>query len=456
MAVEVPIKILVERLARQAREAMRPVSLMRAGLKERALRGMADRVESDREAILAANREDVEAVGKTLEGETNKERVKAAVDRTRLTPDAVGAIARVLRQIATLPDPVGDVTRMWSQSDGMQVSRVRVPLGVIGIVSELGPMATTNAVAMCLKAGNVSIVRAGAEWAQSGRLIATGLREAAEQAGVPVGAINFIERPEREAALELVRQTKYLDAIVPQGGAGLRKVVTEQSRVPILCHDGGVCHVYVDADADLPLAQNIVVNSKVQQVSATNSADTLLVHQTISRSLLPGLIRRLLDEFKVEVRGCPKTIALTGSQSLTGYQDVKPASEMDWGYQFLGPVLAVKIVSHMDEALAHLARYGPGRCDAIVTRDYAIAMRFAREVDSAAVLVNASTRLHDGEALGIGPHLGLSTMSIHARGPLTLEQLTIEKFVAFGTGQLRQPHPVPETYEDAIMLKRPS
>jgi glutamate-5-semialdehyde dehydrogenase len=448
--VELPIKIYVERLAKQAREAMRPVGLLSSAVKDRALRGMADRLESDQDAILTANRDDVEAVGKTLEGETNKERVKAAVERTRLTSETLAESVARLRQIADLPDPVGNVTRMWLQSNGMQVSRVRVPIGVIGIISEHGPWATTNAVAMCLKSGNVSLVRGGAEWVLSGRLVSTALREAAEAAGVPVGGVTFIDRPDREAALELLRQTKYLDAIVPQGGAGLRKVVAEQARVPILCHDGGACHVYVDADADLPLAQNIVVNSKVQQAVATNSVDTLLVHQALSRSLLPGLIRRLLDEFKVEVHGCPKTIALTG------YQNVKPATDVDWGQQFLGAVLAVKIVTDMNEALEHLARYGPGRSDVIVTRDYRAAMRFVREVDSAAVLVNASTRLHDGELLGVGPHIGISTTRLHARGPLTLEQLTCQKYVAFGTGQLRQPHPVPQAYEDAIMLKRPS
>jgi glutamate-5-semialdehyde dehydrogenase len=456
MPIDVPTKIYVERLAKQAREAMRPLALLSTTVKNRALVAMAERLEADTDSILEANRDDVEAVGKMLEGESNKDRVKAAVERTRLTAEEIASMADGLRAIADLPDPVGEVTQMWQQSDGMQVSRIRVPIGVIGIISELGPAVTANAAAMCLKSGNVCIIRGGAEWLRSGRLITAGLREAAEQTGVPAGALSFIQRPEREAAFELLRLTKFVDAVIPRGGAGLRKAVLEQSRLPVLCHDGGVSTVYVDANADLPLAQNIVVNSKVQKASATNAADTLLVHQSTGRHLLPGLIRRLLDEFKVEVHGCPKTIALTGSQSMTGYQDVKAAVEEDWGQQFLAPTLAVKIVADVDEALEHIARYGPCQTAAIVTRDYATAMRFTREVDAAAVLVNASTRLHEAEPLGLHAEIGVSTMRLHARGPVTLEQLTCQKYVALGTGQLRQPHPVPQAYEDAIMLKRPS
>jgi glutamate-5-semialdehyde dehydrogenase len=454
--VEVPTKMYIERLAKQAREAMRPLALLATTVKNRALVAMAERLERDTDRILEANRDDVEAVGKTLEGESNKDRVKAAVERTRLTAEDLQGMARGLRAIAELPDPVGEVMQMWQQSDGMQVSRVRVPIGVLAIVSELGPAVTVNAAGMCLKSGNVCILRGGAEWHRSGRLIADGLREAAEQVGVPKGALCFVERPEREAALELLRQTRFVDAIIPRGGNALRKAVLEQSRLPVLCHDGGVSTVYVDADADLPLAQNIVVNAKIQKPSATNAADTLLIHQTTARTLLPGLSRRLLDEFKVQVRGCPKTIALTGSQSVPGYQHVQPAGEEDWAQQFQSATLAVKIVADMDAALDHIAQYGPCRSAAIVTRDYATAMRFAREVDAAAVLVNASTRLHEAEPLGLHAEIGVSTMRLHARGPVTLEGLTCHKYMVLGTGQLRHPHPVPQAYEDAIMLKRPS
>jgi len=417
---------------------------------------MADRLQADSEVILEANRQDVETVGRTLTGETNKDTVKQAVDRVRLTDETIRDLIERFREIAELPDPVGEVTKIWKRPNGMEVSRVRVPIGVIGIISDGGPLVTAEAVALCLKSGNVCVVRGGTESPHSTTAMARCLREAAEQAGVPAGAISFVERPEREAALELLRDNKYVDAVIPRGSAGLRRTVVEQSRLPVLSHDLGVSHVYIDADADLPLAQNVVVNSKVQLPSAANAVDTVLVHQATARALVPGLVRRLLDEFKVEVRGCPKTVALTGSQQLTGYKAVIEAKEEDWGRQFQSLTLAIKVVKDMDEALEHLAKYGPGHSDTIITRDYAAAMRFVREVDSGAVLVNASTRLHDGREFGLGGEIGVSTARIHARGPVSLEDLTCQKYVVLGTGQLRLPHPVPTAYEDAIMLKRPS
>jgi glutamate-5-semialdehyde dehydrogenase len=454
--VDVPVKIYVTNLAKKAREAARPLALLSGAARAKALLTMADRLQAQEDAILEANREDVELVGKKLEGATNKDTVKEAVDRVRLTAGEIPELTATLRKIAELPDPVGEITKVWRRPNGMQVSRVRVPIGVIGIVSDLGPMATTEAAALCLKSGNVCVVCGGSEWSRSNALIGATMRQAAQDSGMPVDALIFLDRTEREVALELLRQTKYLDAVIPRGGPGLRKTIAEQTRLPILCHEAGVCHIYIDEDADLPLAQNIVINSKIQRPTALNAADTLLVHQATGRNLLPGLIRRLLDEFKVEVRACPKTVALTGAQTLTGYKSVVEAKEDDWGRQFQGPILAVKIVKDLDEALEHIGRYGPGHTDAIVTRDYSTAMRFAREVDSSAVLVNASTRLHDGEEFGLGGSVGINTQRPAARGPVALEELTCEKYVVLGTGQLRQPHPVPVAYEDAIMLKRPS
>lgn len=254
----------------------------------------------------------------------------------------------------------------------------------------------------------------------------------------------------------MIRSTKALDAIIPRGGSSLRKIVVEQARMPVLCHDGGISHIYIDEDVDLPLAQNLVVNSKVQQAAAANSADTLLVHQGIARPLLPALILRLLDEFKVEVLGCPKTVSLMGQMSMSGHKTVKLASDEDWGRQFQSPTMAVKMVATMQEALDHISQYGPSQTDVIVTKSYEAAMRFTREVDAGTVLVNASSRLHAGETFGFGGDVGISTSRVHAKGPIGLDQLTCEKYVVFGTGQLRHPHPVPVTYEDAIMLKRPS
>lgn len=454
--VEVPVRIYMTNLAKKAREAARPLSLLASTTKTLALHAMADRLLAEEEAILAANLDDVESVGKKLEGETNKDTVKEAVERVRFTADDLREMASRLREIAELPDPVGEITQMWRPPNGMQVSRMRVPLGVIGIISDLGPKHTTEAMALCLKSGNVSVVRSSPDWAKSNPLIGTILREAAESSGVPAGAVSFIERTEREAALELLRQTKYLDAIIPRGGAGLRKTVMEQTKLPVLCHDAGLCFVYVDAEAELPLAQNIVVNSKAQQPSDANAVDTLLVHQTIARPLLPALVHRLLDEFKVDVLGCPKTLTLTSSHSFTGYKNVKEAAEGDWDRQFLSRTLAVKVVKDLDEALAHMAQHGPVHTATIVTKDYTSTMRFTREVDAGAVLVNASTRMHDGNEFGLGGEVGTNTLRIHARGPIGLEALTCLKYVAMGNGQLRHPHPVPVAYEDAIMLKRPS
>jgi glutamate-5-semialdehyde dehydrogenase len=280
----------------------------------------------------------------------------------------------------------------------------------------------------------------------------TVLREAAESQGFPVGAMTFIDRPDKEGVLELTRLTKFVNVVIPRGGAGLRKAIMEQSRVPVLGYDGGLCHVYIDRQAELPLSQGVVVNSKIQDPLASNAADTLLVHQGISRQFLPGILRRLLSEFKIDLIGCPKTVSLLGFMEMTGHKAIEKAKEEDWGQKVQSLRLAIKVVASLDEAIEHINSYGPGHTDTIVTRDYDTAMRFVREVDSSAVLVNASTRVHAGSELGLGSEIGMNTTRFHIRGPLTLQSLTVEKMVGFGTGQLRQPHPVPREYEDAMML----
>lgn len=454
--VEVPVKMYIDRLVKKARGAGRPMASLASKAKGEALHGMADRVLAEEDALLEANRRDVERVGKTLEGETNRERVKSAVDRVTVTAEDLKRMAEGLHGLADLPDPVGEVTGMWMRPNGMQVSRVRTPIGVIAVISDFGPSVAVESMALCLKSGNVCVLRPHSDWKETNEVLFGVLRETAEAHGIPDGGISLVERPEREAALELLRLPKLIDAIVPCGGPGLRKVVTEQARMPVLCQDGGVSYVYVDGDADFPHAQNIVVNSKAQQSSASNAADTLLVHRQSARALLPGVIRRLLDDYRVEVRGCPETMALTGSYELPAYSSTKPANEDDWGQQFLSPVISVRIVNDLAEALDHMSRYGPVHTAAIVTRDYATAMRFAQEVDASAVVLNASTRLNDGHEYGFGGQIGINTGRIHARGPLALEELTSQKYVIFGTGQLRQPHPIPTPYEDAIMLKKQS
>jgi glutamate-5-semialdehyde dehydrogenase len=452
--VEVPVKLYMEKVLKSSRQALRAMSQLSSEAKNTVLKTVADRLAEQEESVLEANERDVKAVGKSLEGE-NKDRVKEAVDRVRLSADAIKAMIDTLRRVADLSDPVGEVTSMEQRPNGMQVSRVRAPIGVIGVISDFGPMVMMESVALCMKAGNVCVYRGGPEWLQTTSMLASFWCEAAASAGVPENGLTFIQRPEKEAAVEMFRQPKWIDAVIVKGNPSLRKAVVEQSRIPILCHDGGVSILYIDGEADLPLAQNIVVSSKVQQPAAANSIDTLLVHQATARPLVPALIRRLLDEFKVEVRGCAKTVSLIGAQSFTSYKVVQEATEEDWTQQWLSPMLAIRVVDSFDDALNHLSQYGPVHTAGIVTRDYANAMRFSREADAAAVMVNASTRLHDGEEFGLGGQIGVGTGRAHARGPISLQQLTCEKYVVLGTGQLRHPHPVPDTYEDAIMLKRP-
>ena len=452
---EVPVKLYVDRLLKDSRSLAKKLALLPGPAKDNALRAMADRLAADQEAILAANAKDVDAVGKSYEGDAVKDRMKAAVARVRMTADQIKGIVERLRVIADLPDPVGTVTGRWERPDGLQVSRVQVPIGVIGVISEMSPLVTVESIALCLTSGNLCVFRGAPEWNLTHQAIETRLRQAAEQSGLPSGAWIWVDRPDKEIAVELMRSGKSLDALIPRGGAGLRKAVMEQAKVPVLCHDGGLTQLYVDGETDIPLAQNVVINSKVQLPGAANSLDTLLVEQVIGRQFLPPLINRLLDQFKVEVRGCPKTIALMGQMAMTGHTAIVPATDADWRTQFQGPVLAVKMVENLDEAMAHIGEHGLCLTAVIATTRYESAMRFTREVDAGTVLVNASSRLNAGDGFGMGPDIGLSGARLHAKGPIGLEQLTCEKYVAFGSGQLRLPHPVPETYFDAIMLKRP-
>ncbi|MCP9438816.1 MAG: glutamate-5-semialdehyde dehydrogenase [Nitrospira sp.] len=451
---EVPAKLYVEKLLKESRGDARRLALVSAAVKDSALRAMADELEADEKGILAANERDVDALGASYEGDVGKDRMKELVARVRMTAESVKEMAGRLRVIADLPDPVGAVTGRWERPDGLQVERVRVPIGVIGVISEMNPLITVESIALCLKSGNLCVFWGAPEWKETHRVMETALRRAAERSGLAAGSWILIDRPDKEMALELIRSGKNLDALIARGGMGLRKVVMEQAKVPVLCHDGGLTHLYVDGEVDLPLAQNVVINSKVQRAAAANSLDTLLVEQIVGRQFLPPLINRLLEQFKVEVRGCPKTIALMGQMAMTGHTAIVPATDADWRTQFLGPILAVKMVEGLDEAIAHIAGHGPCLTAVITTDRYESAMRFTREVDAGAVLVNASSRLHAGDGFGLGVDAGFSVGRLHAKGPIGLEQLTCEKYVAFGSGQLRAPHPVPDTYFDAIMLKR--
>jgi glutamate-5-semialdehyde dehydrogenase len=417
-----PTKEYVLDLVKKARAAAGRLAVLPTTVKDQALLAMADGLEARAEEILAANEKDLEAAKK------NKER-EALVDRLRLTPERIAEMATGIREIVKLPDPAGETVKMWRRPNGMLVGRVRVPIGVIGIIYESRPNVTADSAALCLKSGNVCVLRGGSEAIHSNQAIVAVLTEAAEKAGVPAGAITFIDRTDREAVLELLKQDEFVDLIIPRGGESLMQTVTQASRIPVIKHDKGVCHIYVDADADLAMAQKICVNAKAQRPATCNAMETLLVHQNAARALLPDLVKQL-TEAGVEVRGCPKTCQLA--------PEVKPASEEDYGKEFLALILAVKVVRHMEEAMEHIARYGSRHTEAIVTNDYNRGLRFLREVDASAVLINASTRLNDGYQFGLGAEIGISTTRIHARGPMGLEELTCSKFVVYGSGQLRE------------------
>ena len=412
----------VDALVTRARQAATRVGTLRTSLKDQALQAMADALEAQTETLLAANSKDLEAFGAAPEK-------KAMADRLRLTEGRIAEMAAGIREVAKLPDPLGEMPKMWTRPNGMQVGRVRVPIGVIGIIYESRPNVTADSAALCLKSGNACVLRGGSEAIHSNRAIAQVLSEAAEKCGIPLGALTFVDRPDREIVPVLLKQDRWIDLIIPRGGESLMRLVSEHATIPVIKHDAGVCHVYVDDDAEPAMAEQICLNAKVQRPSTCNAMETLLVHQSIARSWLSGVIDKLVAA-KVEVRGCQKTCALSSS--------AKPASEGDYGKEFLDLVLAVKVVKNIDEAMEHIGRYGSRHTEAIVTGDYKKAMRFLREVDASAVLVNASTRLNDGYQFGLGAEIGISTSRIHARGPMGLEELTCSKFIVMGSGQLRE------------------
>jgi glutamate-5-semialdehyde dehydrogenase len=409
-------------LVRKARAAANTLATLSTAVKDHALTAMADALEAKADDLLAANEKDLEAF-ESAKGS------QAMADRLKLTPARLAEMADGIRQIVKLPDPLGEAPKLWRRPNGMQVGKIRVPIGVIGIIYESRPNVTADSAALCLKSGNACVLRGGSEAIRSNTAIAAVLAEAAEQAGVPAGAITFVERTEREVVHTLLKQDKYVDLIIPRGGESLMKTVAEQSTIPVIKHDKGVCHIYVDADADPAMAERICLNAKIQRPSTCNAMETLLVHQQIARTFLPGLIKKLVQA-KVEVRGCPKTCQLA--------PEAKPAAESDYGQEFLALILAVKVVRSMDEAMAHIETYGSRHTEAIITSDYTRALRFLREVDASAVMVNASTRLNDGYQFGLGAEIGISTTRIHARGPMGLEELTCSKFIVLGNGQIRE------------------
>jgi glutamate-5-semialdehyde dehydrogenase len=416
------IRELVEGRARAAREASRALAVVSSRVKSEALLQMARGVEEKARAIMRANRAD-------LDRARGQGHPRAFLDRLTLTDARIEEMAAGIRQVAALPDPVGETVSMWRRPNGMEVGRVRVPLGVIGFIYESRPNVTADAAALCVKSGNAVVLRGGSEALESNGVIAAILSKGLEKAGLPPEAIGFIDVADREAVEVLITLDRWVDMVVPRGGEAFVRMVAERATVPVLKHDKGLCHVYVDADADLAMAAEIACNAKVQRPSVCNAMETLLVHQAAAPEFLPAVAARL-QEAKVELRGCPRTLELVPW--------AKPATEEDWNTEYLDLILAVRVVDDFDGAVAHIRQYGSGLAEAIVTRDYARARRFVAEVDAACVLVNASTRLCDGSQFGMGAELGISTSKVHARGPVGVEELTTTKFVVLGAGHLRE------------------
>ncbi len=415
------VKDYMQAVGREARAASRHMAKADTRSKNQALDAMAGAIRRDAQALLRANAKDLEAA-RAAGLDT------ALLDRLALTPEAVEGMAEGLAQIAQLSDPVGAISDLNFRPSGIQVGRMRVPLGVIGIIYEARPNVTADAAGLCLKAGNAAILRGGSEAFHSNQAIATCVREGLAAAGLPATAVQVLETTDRAAVGELITMKEYVDVIVPRGGKGLIERISEEARVPVIKHLHGVCHVYIDDRADLDKAVRIADNAKTQRYGTCNTMETLLVAQGVAPQVLPRLAA-IYREKGVELRGDEAARALV--------REMVPAREEDWHTEYLAPILSVRVVAGLDRAIEHINRYGSQHTDAIVTEDYGRARRFLREVDSSSVMVNASTRFADGFEYGLGAEIGISTDKIHARGPVGLEGLTSQKFIVLGDGQVR-------------------
>jgi len=415
------MKAYILEKAERARAAARVLAGMRSDAKDRALRKMADAIEQARERLIAENRKDLEAGRAAGLGD-------AILDRLELNEPRIRQMAVGLREIAALPDPVGEITNVRRRPNGMAVGRMRIPLGVIGFIFESRPNVTADSAALCLKAGNAVILKGGSEAIHSNTAIIAILKEAAESEGFPADAIGFIDVTDRQAVMEMLKLEDLIDVIIPRGGEGLIRAVTENSKIPVLRHFKGVCHVYVDGRADLKTAEEIALNAKTQRPGTCNAAETLLVDRAVAAEFLPGMLSRLAGA-GVTVKGCPETRKFGDA--------VEPAEEADYDREYLALTMNCRVVEGLEGAMDHIAAHGSMHTETIVTEDYDRAMRFLREVDASAVMVNASTRFNDGFEFGLGAEIGISTTKLHAFGPMGLEELTSQKFIVFGQGQVR-------------------
>ena len=423
MTVEaLTLKAEALRLGKQAKAAARRLAPLPTAEKNRALLLMADKLEAQIAYLLVENRKDLEFARQA--GVSS-----AVLDRIALDAGRVSGMAKGLREVARLADPVREVIKLWRRPNGLRVGRMRIPLGVIGMIYEARPNVTADAAALCLKSGNAVILRGGSEAHHSNQAIGAVLREACAGTALPEDAVQVVQFKDHGLVNELLQLEQYIDLIIPRGGEDLIRAVAANSKIPVIKHYKGVCHVYVDAGASLGMAERICFNAKVQRPSVCNAMETLLVHEAIAADFVPAMIAKY-QAAGVEIRGCEKTCAMAPG--------IKRASEFDWTEEYLDLILAVRIVKDMDEAIDHIERYGSEHTESIVTNDYQRSREFIERVNSSAVMVNASTRFNDGGELGLGAEIGISTSKIHAFGPMGLEELTTTKFIVFGDGQVRE------------------
>jgi len=419
---EFDIQAYMKAMGEKARAAARLIAAAESGVKNTALSSIADKLEASTAKLQAENQKDLQA------GKANG-LSDAMLDRLELTTDRIESMAAGLRQVASLADPVGEISDCQYMPSGIQVGRMRVPLGVIGIIYESRPNVTADAAALCLKSGNATILRGGSEAIHSNQAIAACIQQGLEEAGLPADVVQVVETTDRAAVGELIRMQEYVDVIVPRGGKGLIERISNEATVPVIKHLDGICHVYIDDDADLEKALQVAFNSKTQRYGTCNTMETLLVAESIAKEILPELCG-MYSEKGVELRGCATTCNLIA--------DAKAATEEDWDTEYLAPILSIRIVKDLDEAIEHIEMHSSRHTESIVTENFSKSRRFLREVDSSSVMVNASTRFADGFEYGLGAEIGISTDKLHARGPVGLEGLTTLKFIVLGDGHIRK------------------
>ncbi|PCI49666.1 MAG: glutamate-5-semialdehyde dehydrogenase [Moraxellaceae bacterium] len=415
------IKQYMSQIGVNARKASRLIGKTPTAQKNQALLAIATALQENRSAVLEANRKD-------LEQGQQKALSPALMDRLELTPSRFDSMLEGLQQVATLTDPIGEISNLSHRPSGIKVGQMRVPLGVIGIIYESRPNVTVEAASLCLKSGNACILRGGSEAIQSNQAIARCIKSGLESAGLSQDIVQVIETTDRAAVGELITLPEFVDVIVPRGGKGLIERISKDAKVPVIKHLDGICHVYIDEHADLEKAFNITLNSKTQRYGTCNTLETLLVSEAIAAEILPKL-NQAFEEKQVELRGCPQTLKILAT--------INSATEEDWNTEYLAPILSIRIVSGLDEAIDHINTYSSAHTDSIVTENYSHSQRFIAEVDSSSVMINASTRFADGFEYGLGAEIGISTDKIHARGPVGLNGLTSQKFIVFGDGNIR-------------------